>query len=216
MCLRTHKGPRVDSRPDRPLLRVLLPMLLLAAWPAAAAQPPLVVNGVVLDGEANAPLPGAEVRTAAATVSCGPDGRFTITLEPGETTLRIAAPGYLDTTVTPDPAVVSAGAELQILLFRNTFAETVRVTPPVQAPQRPSATPIAATEVLEVAGAIDNVFRTLDTLPGVASTGDFGSRLAVRGGTPDQNLTVMDGVEIHNPYRLAAGWRCAAGRRTRI
>ena len=24
----------------------------------------------------------------------------------------------------------------------------------------------------------------------------------MRGGTPDQNLTVMDGVEIHNPYRL--------------
>ena len=46
------------------------------------------------------------------------------------------------------------------------------------------------------------MFRTLNTLPGVASADDFGSRLAVRGGTPDQNLTVMDGVEIHNPYRL--------------
>ena len=184
------------------LLRLTLGLLLLAVWPAAAAQPPAVASGVVLDGETNAPLPGAEVRTGAATVTCGPDGRFTITLAPGETTLRIAAPGYLDTAVTLEPAAVSAGAELQILLFRNTFAETVRVTPPVQAPERPSATPIAATEVLEVAGAIDNVFRTLDTLPGVASTGDFGSRLAVRGGTPDQNLTLMNGVEIHNPYRL--------------
>ena len=42
------------------------------------------------------------------------------------------------------------------------------------------------------------MFRTLDLLPGVAATDDFGSRLAVRGGTPDQNLSVMDGVEIHN------------------
>ena len=200
--LRTSKGPGAGGWSARSLLRIALGLLLLAAWPAAAAQPPAVVSGVVLDGETNAPLPGAEVRTGAATVTCGPDGRFTITLAPGETTLRIAAPGYLDTAVTLEPAAVSAGAELQILLFRNTFAETVRVTPPVQAPERPSATPIAATEVLEVAGAIDNVFRTLDTLPGVASTGDFGSRLAVRGGTPDQNLTLMDGVEIHNPYRL--------------
>ena len=144
----------------------------------------------------------SEIRTATAAVTAGPDGRFTIALAAGERTLRVAAPGYLDNTVTPDPAALTAGAELQILLFRNTFAETVRVTPPLQAPERPSATPIAATQVLEVAGAIDNVFRTLDTLPGVASTGDFGSRLAVRGGTPDQNLTVMDGVEIHNPYRL--------------
>ena len=52
------------------------------------------------------------------------------------------------------------------------------------------------------AGSIDNVFRVLQTLPGVSATEDFGSRLSVRGGGPDQNLTVMDGVEIHNPYRL--------------
>ena len=81
-------------------------LLLLAAWPAAAAQPPAVASGVVLDGETNAPLPGAEVRTGAETVTCGPDGRFTITLAPGETTLRIAAPGYLDTAVTLEPAAV--------------------------------------------------------------------------------------------------------------
>jgi hypothetical protein len=29
-----------------------------------------------------------------------------------------------------------------------------------------------------------------------------GLKLTVRGGGPDQNLTLMDGVEIHNPYRL--------------
>ena len=201
-CLATHDDPRARRRPERGLLPRVLALLLLAGWPAAAAQPPAAATGVVLDGETNLPVPRAEIRTATAAVAAGPDGRFTITLAAGETTLRVTASGYLDNTVTPDPAALAAGAELQILLFRNTFAETVRVTPPVQAPERPSATPIAAAEVLEVAGAIDNVFRTLDTLPGVASTGDFGSRLAVRGGTPDQNLTVMDGVEIHNPYRL--------------
>lgn len=49
---------------------------------------------------------------------------------------------------------------------------------------------------------VDNIFRALQTLPGIAATEEFGSRLAVQGGTPDQNLTIMDGVEIHNPYRL--------------
>ena len=68
--------------------------------------------------------------------------------------------------------------------------------------ERPSTNPLASEEVLRVAGSIDNIFRALDTLPGVAATDDFTSRLAVRGGTPDQNLTVMDGIEIHNPYRL--------------
>ena len=53
-----------------------------------------------------------------------------------------------------------------------------------------------------VAGAGENIYRVLQTLPGVAAVNDFDSRLSVRGGGPDQNLTMMDGVEIHNPYRL--------------
>ena len=94
------------------------------------------------------------------------------------------------------------GADLEVRLFRNTFAETVEVVSETIAQERPSSNPISSEEIFRVAGSIDNVFRTLDTMPGVASTDDFGSRLAVRGGTPDQNLTVMDGIEIHNPYRL--------------
>ena len=61
---------------------------------------------------------------------------------------------------------------------------------------------LAPAAVQRVAGAGDNVFHALQTLPGVNATEDWGSRLSVRGGGPDQNLTVMDGVEIHNPYRL--------------
>ena len=61
---------------------------------------------------------------------------------------------------------------------------------------------LAPAAVQRVAGAGDNVFHALQTLPGVSATEDWGSRIAVRGGGPDQNLTVMDGVEIHNPYRL--------------
>ena len=66
----------------------------------------------------------------------------------------------------------------------------------------PSAVVVTPAEVLRTPGALDNVFRTLQTLPGVAAAEEFGSRMAVRGGAPDQNLTVMDGVEIHDPYRL--------------
>jgi hypothetical protein len=46
------------------------------------------------------------------------------------------------------------------------------------------------------------VFRAVQTLPGIAGTDELDSRLAVRGGGPDQNLTLLDGVEIHDPFRL--------------
>ena len=40
-----------------------------------------------------------------------------------------------------------------------------------------------------LAGGFENIFRTLQALPGVTSTDELGSRIAVRGGGPDQNLT---------------------------
>ncbi len=51
-------------------------------------------------------------------------------------------------------------------------------------------------------GAAEDVFRTLQSLPGVLAPNDFSSQLIVRGSGPDQNLIIIDGVEIFNPYRL--------------
>ena len=83
------------------------------------------------------------------------------------------------------------------------FRESVTVAARrAEEPPGPSQVVLTSAAVQRVAGAGDNVFHALQTLPGVSATEDWGSRLSVRGGGPDQNLTVMDGVEIHNPYRL--------------
>tara|TARA_B100001971_G_scaffold34314_1_gene29220 strand:- start:1135 stop:3552 length:2418 start_codon:yes stop_codon:yes gene_type:complete len=47
-----------------------------------------------------------------------------------------------------------------------------------------------------------DVFRTLQMLPGVQTTSDFSSALYVRGSTPEQNLIMLDGIAIYNPYHL--------------
>ena len=69
-------------------------------------------------------------------------------------------------------------------------------------PDTSSRVEVSPGDVMGVAGGAENVFRVLQTLPGVVAADGLGSRLSVRGGGPDENLTVVDGVEIHNPYRL--------------
>ncbi len=187
-----RNGPR--------LLRTLCWLLPVFPLPAAA-QPAATVTGVVLDGVTEAPIAGARVVVGAREVRSGPDGRFTIVIEGGAARLRFQADGYFETEVAVDPAADDPAA-VEVRLFPETFAETVEVVSDVPVQERPSATPVAPEAVFRAPGSIDNVFRTLGTLAGVAATDDFGSRLAVRGGTPDQNLTIMDGVEVHNPYRL--------------
>lgn len=49
-------------------------------------------------------------------------------------------------------------------------------------------------------GIESDIFRALKNTPGVSSTGDVSSRYYVRGGGSDQNLILLNGVTIYNPY----------------
>ncbi len=84
------------------------------------------------------------------------------------------------------------------------FEEAIQVTDtePRGATTSPSSLTLVPLEVRAFPGGFENIFRTLQALPGVSATEELGSRITVRGGSPDQNLTVMDGIEIPNPYRL--------------
>lgn len=44
-----------------------------------------------------------------------------------------------------------------------------------------------------------DLLRSLQTLPGVQPLSDFSSALYIRGGTPDQNLYMIDGTDVYNP-----------------
>ena len=44
-----------------------------------------------------------------------------------------------------------------------------------------------------------DLLRSLQSLPGVLPLSDFSSALYVRGGTPDQNLYMIDGTDVYNP-----------------
>ena len=44
-----------------------------------------------------------------------------------------------------------------------------------------------------------DLLRSLQTLPGIQPLSDFSSALYIRGGTPDQNLYLIDGTDVYNP-----------------
>jgi hypothetical protein len=47
-----------------------------------------------------------------------------------------------------------------------------------------------------------DIFRVLQLMPGIKSGGELSSGLYVRGGSPDQNLVLLDGVIVYNPTHL--------------
>jgi hypothetical protein len=190
----------------RPFLTTLGLLALASRAPTAepppALSPPAVsnVSGEVHAAGSDQPLAGARVLCGANEVAAGPDGRFVITLPPGEWTCEVSAERHFPQRV---PVSVSEGAPvtLQFSLAPDMHVrESVEVTAP--ALDAGATTVLAPADVVSAAGAAENIFRVLETMPGVVGANEYQSRLAVRGGGPDQNLTVMDGVEIHSPYRL--------------
>ena len=128
----------------------------------------------------------------------GPGGTVLVVKNPRA---RISKPEPREVQLAAPVASIPAGGDAG---GAPRFEETVEVTEvePRAATTGPAGFTVRPLEVSSLAGGFENIFRTLQSLPGVTGTDELGSRIAVRGGSPDQNLTVMDGVEIHNPYRL--------------
>ncbi len=179
--------------------------LWLGVVPVAAQTPPAApertISGVVMDAESQAPLAGAEVSAGPVHETTDARGRFSLRVPAGQVDVTATAAGHFALTTTLDVRSGDVTAAELSLARDAGFATSVAVVAaaPMAAPAAETVQPV---QVLRTPGALDNVYRTLQTLPGVAATQEFSSRLSVRGGSPDQNLTMMDGVEVHDPYRL--------------
>ncbi|MCP4932220.1 MAG: TonB-dependent receptor, partial [Candidatus Marinimicrobia bacterium] len=88
---------------------------------------------------------------------------------------------------------VIEGAEVTVTAERQKFEQEIAS----------SKISLDLREINTVPGFIEaDVFRTLQMLPGVQSGSDFSSALYVRGSTPDQNLIMLDGITVYNPYHF--------------
>ena len=57
-------------------------------------------------------------------------------------------------------------------------------------------------QIKHIPGTLDDISRALQIFGSVMPASDYNSYFAVRGGSPEQNLVIMDGVVIPNPYRF--------------
>jgi hypothetical protein len=186
--------------------RTLIAGLLLALGmlgpltDVAAETTPWIVAGRVTDSASARPLVGARVTGDGRETRTDAAGEYRLELQSSTATIEITLAGFMAQRLA---VAASAGeARSDVALDPATrFQEKIEVRgDPLS--ETPASMPVRPKDVTTVAGGAENVFRVLTTLPGVTATDEITSRLSVRGGGPDQNLTVMDGVEIHDPYRL--------------
>lgn len=194
------------------LLLFAAAILLSLALPKPATAQTGTVRGFVTGAESGEGLVGANIvleeqdGSLVGATSTRQDGFYRIgDVSPGQYVFRVSFVGFAS---YQDTIQVTAGAtRTKSVSLRPTTQELEKVVVEskggagnVEAgKQELQAADIARVPTPSPSG---DVVSYLKSLPGVVSVGDRGGQLYIRGGTPSQNLVLMDGNLIYDPFHL--------------
>ena len=175
---------------------------------AVYAQPKGTIRGLVTDSTSGEALAFANVMIEGLNTGASTDvrGYFIIRSVPAnkEYSLLISYVGYSSKRVKAlvRPRQVT---ELEIQLLPNSF-ELQTVEKIGERVTKENATDLSlekiAVKEIEMLpkGVETDVMRSIQFLPGVQFTGDVSARYYVRGGAANQNLVLLNGATIFNPF----------------
>ena len=181
------------------LIIVLLPTLLFSQKHT--------ISGYILDAENNENLIGANIfdtDSKSGTIT-NSYGFYSITLPKGKVKLIYSFVGYLPVTKEIDlnsDQIINISLQANIELGEvEVIADKIDVG--VESSQMSTTVLTVKTikSIPALLGEVD-IIKALQLLPGVQSGTEGSSGLYVRGGGPDQNLILLDGIPIYNVNHL--------------
>ncbi len=167
------------------------------------------VKGALFDEGNGEAIPFANVILEGTSYGCATDlnGFFLINKVPaGEYTLRARFMGYEEytqqitiadrRTVTLTIHLKPSAQMLKAVEITDSKAEERRIKTQV------SVEKLTASQIQQMPsiGGTADIAQYMQVLPGVNSTGDQGGQLYIRGGSMIQNLCLLDGMIVYNPF----------------
>ena len=189
------------------MLRLLLFCSLLGTIVPAAYAQTYTLNGYVRDAQSGEPLIQATVLNTAtgAGVATNRYGYYSLTLPTTDTLrLRFSYVGYAPATLR---LALRQDTVINLELTSNNLLEEVVVQAPEDAVHERTQMSVVSVRPEQVQtlpallGEAD-ILKTLQLMPGVQSGNEGTTGLYVRGGSPDQNLILLDGVPVYNVSHL--------------
>ncbi|MEM7035936.1 MAG: TonB-dependent receptor plug domain-containing protein [Bacteroidota bacterium] len=188
------------------MIRYLAPLLLLFSLFSNVVAQKHTVSGYVTDAETGEKLIGARVFDPAlkAGALTNAYGFYSITV--AADTLRLSC-SYLGYTNTATAFLLNRDTTVNMKLQPEGISvEAVEITAEEDISESSQMSSInvpieTIKKIPSLMGEVD-VIKALQLLPGVQSGSEGGTGLYVRGGGPDQNLILLDGVPVYNVSHL--------------
>ena len=190
------------------LVNILI-KIFLSFLPLIAIAENSSINGFIRESETGEPIGYANVFLANTSLgsATNQDGYYVISNIPnGDYVINASMIGF---TMHKEDIYfdLNQSIRLDIVLKKEVIQSSeILVTAERQKFQRTVESSQISLDLREINAAPafiePDVFRTLQMLPGVQTSSDLSSALYVRGSTPDQNLIMLDGIAIYNPFHL--------------
>lgn len=183
--------------------RLIFLGLLVIAASASAAE----LTGRVIDAVTTEAIVGVNIRIVGTErgTTTDVDGQFRLNIDQS-VDLRFSYIGY----ETQPVAVEYQTGQFPKLLIRlkpTTLASdeisVVGKFPTLNKNPEVSTHYFDRREVTGISGTVDDLTRTIQSLPGVVAQADFSGKMYVRGGKAEENLVLLDRTFIYEPYHLA-------------
>ncbi|MBN2215544.1 MAG: TonB-dependent receptor plug domain-containing protein [Bacteroidales bacterium] len=166
-----------------------------------------VVSGIVEDAGSGEKLIGAGIYNDDKTHGTVSNnyGFFSLTVPAGLTTLHFSYLGYKETVVT---ANLQKDTSFHIKLVPSLLLEEVTISSDYLLKNIHSSQtglielPVKSLITLPYIMGESDLLKAIQLMPGIQSGGEASSGIYVRGGSPDQNLFLLDGVPVYNVNHL--------------
>lgn len=191
-------------------IRLTVVLINLNSVVAYAQDNTGTISGEVRDAVSKRPLIYANVSVVGTQFGAVTDdkGYFVIKkITPGTYQLKTSYIGY--SPLLKDDIVVvhlrNTSASIELFPSQIEMNEVSVTGGYFQKPldQSLSIRSLTQQEIRRSPGSAEDIFRVMQSLPGVATAGGKSAQLIVRGGSPDENLTLLDNIEIYNPIHFA-------------
>jgi len=183
-------------------------IIILTSYAAAWAQSTATIRGFVYDREDGEPVIFTNVFLEGTTFGASTDvnGYYTISKVPaGDYTLTVTAVGY-DTTKV-DLSVKRGDVINERLLIGESSIQMKEFEVSAERQEAQTQVQMSVQKItprdmkrLPSIGGEPDLAQYLQVLPGVIFTGDQGGQLYIRGGSPIQNVVLLDGATIFQPF----------------
>lgn len=184
------------------LSRWLIAIGFFMAWMPALAQK-RTISGYVMDAASKETLIGATVIDKTSGKGCATNsyGFYTLTLDQGQVDLQVSYVGYTQQSRSLD---LKENLSHNFMLETNTTLEEVvvegtRATVSARSPQMSVVElPVQQIKSIPTLFGEADVLKAIQLLPGVQNGSEGSAGMYVRGGGPDENLLLLDGVPVYN------------------